>query len=122
MRSQDHLPVRCVGAIAHDELGRLLMIQRGHDPGRGLWSLPGARVGPSRGASWAFHPPEARVGPSRGASWAFQGRESGVPVAGQPWMRLSWPAHSRSRSWNFWILPVDVLGNSGTNSTTSGTL
>ena len=46
MRSRDHLPVRCVGAIAHDEYGRLLVIQRGHDPGRGLWSLPGGRVEP----------------------------------------------------------------------------
>jgi hypothetical protein len=29
---------------------------------------------------------------------------------------LSWPAHSRSRSTNFWILPVEVFG-SGPNST-----
>ncbi|HJQ46265.1 MAG TPA: NUDIX domain-containing protein [Amycolatopsis sp.] len=46
MRSPDHAPVRCVGAIAHDSQGRLLVIQRGHDPGRGLWSLPGGRVEP----------------------------------------------------------------------------
>ncbi|WP_236795842.1 NUDIX hydrolase [Amycolatopsis sp. GM8] len=38
--------VRCVGGIVHDAAGRLLMIQRGHDPGRGLWSLPGGRVEP----------------------------------------------------------------------------
>src|SRR5262249_9987500 len=24
--------------------GRLLLIRRGHDPGRGLWSIPGGRV------------------------------------------------------------------------------
>lgn len=36
--------VRCVGGIAHDAAGRLLVIQREHDPGRGLWSLPGGRV------------------------------------------------------------------------------
>lgn len=36
--------VRCVGGIVHDAAGRLLVIQRGHDPGRGLWSLPGGRV------------------------------------------------------------------------------
>jgi ADP-ribose pyrophosphatase YjhB (NUDIX family) len=38
--------VRCVGGILHDATGRLLVIQRGHDPGRGLWSLPGGRVEP----------------------------------------------------------------------------
>lgn len=36
--------VRCVGGIVHDAQGRLLVILRGHDPGRGLWSLPGGRV------------------------------------------------------------------------------
>lgn len=36
--------VPCVGAVVHDEHGRLLVIQRGHAPGRGLWSLPGGRV------------------------------------------------------------------------------
>jgi transposase len=36
-------------------------------------------------------------------------------------IRLSQPAHSRSRSTNFWILPVDVLG-SGPNSIVSGHL
>jgi ADP-ribose pyrophosphatase YjhB (NUDIX family) len=29
-----------------DEQGRLLMIQRGHDPGAGLWSIPGGRIEP----------------------------------------------------------------------------
>jgi 8-oxo-dGTP diphosphatase len=36
--------VRCVGAVVHDGAGRLLLIQRGHDPHRGLWSLPGGRI------------------------------------------------------------------------------
>ena len=36
--------IRCVGAIVHDREGRLLLILRGHEPGRGLWSLPGGRV------------------------------------------------------------------------------
>jgi 8-oxo-dGTP diphosphatase len=36
--------VPCVGAVVHDTDGRLLLVQRGHDPGRGLWSLPGGRV------------------------------------------------------------------------------
>ncbi|MBC8092005.1 MAG: NUDIX domain-containing protein [Pseudonocardia sp.] len=34
----------CVGGIAHDADGRLLLIRRGNEPGRGLWSLPGGRV------------------------------------------------------------------------------
>jgi mutator protein MutT len=38
--------VACVGALVHDPAGRLLMIQRGHDPHRGRWTLPGGRVEP----------------------------------------------------------------------------
>ena len=36
----------CVGAIVTDEAGRLLLIQRGHEPETGRWSLPGGRVEP----------------------------------------------------------------------------
>ncbi|MDT8909397.1 NUDIX domain-containing protein [Amycolatopsis sp. PS_44_ISF1] len=36
--------VRCVGGIVFDDLGRLLLIQRGNAPGKGLWSVPGGRV------------------------------------------------------------------------------
>jgi 8-oxo-dGTP diphosphatase len=36
--------VACVGAVVHDDAGRLLLIRRGHEPGRGLWSIPGGRV------------------------------------------------------------------------------
>jgi ADP-ribose pyrophosphatase YjhB (NUDIX family) len=36
--------VPCVGAVVHDMAGRLLLIRRGHEPSRGLWSLPGGRV------------------------------------------------------------------------------
>jgi ADP-ribose pyrophosphatase YjhB (NUDIX family) len=36
----------CVGAVVRDATGRLLLIQRGHAPHRGLWSLPGGRVEP----------------------------------------------------------------------------
>jgi ADP-ribose pyrophosphatase YjhB (NUDIX family) len=36
--------VPCVGAVVHDAAGRLLLIRRGHEPGRGLWSVPGGRV------------------------------------------------------------------------------
>jgi ADP-ribose pyrophosphatase YjhB (NUDIX family) len=38
--------VPCVGAVIRDDAGRLLMILRGHDPGRGLWSIPGGRIEP----------------------------------------------------------------------------
>jgi ADP-ribose pyrophosphatase YjhB (NUDIX family) len=33
-----------VGALVHDDDGRLLVVRRGRDPGRGLWSVPGGRV------------------------------------------------------------------------------
>ena len=35
--------VPCVGAVVVHE-GRLLVVQRGTEPGRGLWSVPGGRV------------------------------------------------------------------------------
>ena len=38
--------VPCVGAIITDAAGRLLLIKRGHQPGKGLWSIPGGRVEP----------------------------------------------------------------------------
>lgn len=38
--------IPCVGAVVFDAQGRLLLIQRGHDPGAGLWSIPGGRVEP----------------------------------------------------------------------------
>jgi 8-oxo-dGTP diphosphatase len=43
---QQRLRVRCVGAIVHDEGGRLLMVQRGQEPAAGSWSIPGGRVEP----------------------------------------------------------------------------
>ena len=48
--AEDGAPPRtvpCVGAVVHDAEGRLLLIQRGHDPHRGLWSLPGGRIEPA---------------------------------------------------------------------------
>ena len=38
--------IPCVGAVVTDEQGRLLMIKRGHEPGAGLWSIPGGRIEP----------------------------------------------------------------------------
>ena len=39
-------PVVCAGAVIRDETGRLLLVQRGREPGAGRWSLPGGRVEP----------------------------------------------------------------------------
>jgi mutator protein MutT len=36
--------IPCVGAIIKDDSGRLLLIKRGHEPGKGLWSIPGGRI------------------------------------------------------------------------------
>ena len=38
--------VRCVGAVCHNSDGRLLLVRRANEPGRGLWSIPGGRVEP----------------------------------------------------------------------------
>jgi 8-oxo-dGTP diphosphatase len=32
--------------VIKDPAGRLLLIKRGHEPGAGLWSLPGGRIEP----------------------------------------------------------------------------
>lgn len=42
--------VPCVGAIARDSDGRLLLIRRANLPAQGLWSLAGGRV--EAGESW----------------------------------------------------------------------
>ena len=36
--------IRCVGAVVFDDVGRLLLIRRANEPGRGRWSVPGGRV------------------------------------------------------------------------------
>jgi 8-oxo-dGTP diphosphatase len=38
--------LQCVGAVIRDGSGRLLLILRGHEPGQGLWSIPGGRIEP----------------------------------------------------------------------------
>jgi 8-oxo-dGTP diphosphatase len=45
--------VACAGAIVLDGAGRLLLIRRGREPGRGLWSLPGGRCEPGEDAAAA---------------------------------------------------------------------
>jgi ADP-ribose pyrophosphatase YjhB (NUDIX family) len=44
--TQGDAVVPCVGALAYDGDGRLLLIRRRNDPGSGLWSVPGGRVEP----------------------------------------------------------------------------
>jgi 8-oxo-dGTP diphosphatase len=46
--------IPCVGAIVRDDQGRLLLIQRGHDPEAGRWSLPGGRVEPGESDAQAL--------------------------------------------------------------------
>ena len=43
-RSRSSARLQCVGAAIRDEAGRLLLILRGHEPGKGLWSIPGGRI------------------------------------------------------------------------------
>jgi 8-oxo-dGTP diphosphatase len=45
--------VPCAGAVVRDDAGRLLLVQRGREPGRGRWSLPGGRVEPGETAAEA---------------------------------------------------------------------
>ncbi len=46
-------PVPCAGAVVHDAAGRLLMVRRGREPGRGRWTLPGGRCEPGETADQA---------------------------------------------------------------------
>jgi len=43
--------VPCAGAVVHDAAGRLLLVRRRQEPGRGLWSLPGGRCEPGESAA-----------------------------------------------------------------------
>ena len=36
--------IPCVGAVITGASGRILLIKRGHEPGLGLWSVPGGRI------------------------------------------------------------------------------
>ena len=43
-----------MGAIITDATGRLLLIQRGHEPEEGRWSVPGGRVRPGESDWYAL--------------------------------------------------------------------
>jgi ADP-ribose pyrophosphatase YjhB (NUDIX family) len=38
--------IACVGAVVVDGDGRYLLVRRGREPSRGLWSIPGGKVEP----------------------------------------------------------------------------
>lgn len=38
--------VLAASAVITDGSGRILLVRRGHEPGRGLWSVPGGKVEP----------------------------------------------------------------------------
>ena len=40
--------ISCVGAVVRDAAGRVLLVQRANEPGRGLWSVPGGRLEPGQ--------------------------------------------------------------------------
>jgi 8-oxo-dGTP diphosphatase len=46
--------IPCVGAVIKDAAGRLLLIKRGHEPGEGLWSIPGGRIEPGESDALAL--------------------------------------------------------------------
>lgn len=54
MRRVSGSVIPCVGAVIRDDEGRLLLIKRGHDPGAGLWSLPGGRIEPGETGTQAL--------------------------------------------------------------------
>lgn len=49
----DATDIACVGAVAFDERGRLLLVKRANPPAQGLWSIPGGRVEPGESAEIA---------------------------------------------------------------------
>ncbi len=47
--------IPCVGALVHDDEGRLLVVRRLHEPGSGQWSVPGGRVERGESDEQAVH-------------------------------------------------------------------
>ena len=50
MMGADATDIACVGAVAFDAQGRLLLVKRANPPSQGLWSIPGGRVEPGESA------------------------------------------------------------------------
>ena len=53
MMGADATDIECVGAVAFDAQGRLLLVKRANPPAQGLWSIPGGRVEPGESAEIA---------------------------------------------------------------------
>ena len=53
MTGADATDIECVGAVAFDAQGRLLLVKRANPPAQGLWSSPGGRVEPGESAEIA---------------------------------------------------------------------
>ena len=53
MTGADATDIACVGAVACDMQGRLLLVKRANPPAQGLWSIPGGRVEPGEPAEIA---------------------------------------------------------------------
>lgn len=50
---REHADIACVGAVAFDDSGRLLLVKRANPPSQGLWSIPGGRIEPGESAEIA---------------------------------------------------------------------
>ena len=45
-RDPDRVAIPAAGAVVVDDRGRVLLVQRGHEPERGRWTVPGGRLEP----------------------------------------------------------------------------
>lgn len=45
-RDPDRVTIPAAGAVVVDDQGRVLLVQRGHEPERGRWTVPGGRLEP----------------------------------------------------------------------------
>jgi len=46
--------ILAASGVALDQMGRVLLVQRGHEPAKGLWSLPGGSLEPGESLSDAI--------------------------------------------------------------------
>ena len=75
--------IPCVGGIIRDEAGRLLLIQRGHDPEAGRWSVPGGRIEAGESDAQALVQ-EQQMNFRGGQSVTVQALQRGMQLANVP--------------------------------------